>query len=703
QERSARETAKPVGDRLDKRKSVVSQHTASSTLSSRPSSPSGKRAPRRETLVRQSIAKAFTRFRFGGPELQLHDGPRLTGDTVFDERTVDRARISQYSPDEVLITPEQATANKKRSMDASLLIQASLSTSSKTTSPQDAAHNRMSMAQQPSDAYLSLIGKTREDGNNNQTKARPTDILISAKSSSSNTPSTPESHSSNPNTPATSESSNSSVARDFATTSSSTPTTPGFPTAALPSPHPSNPDTPVTPQFPASSVARDFAATSPTDPSPNNRLTTTFNTRRGTITFGLPGGTTSVEHPVVDSNRFSYGTVLQGKVDYALQNVEPYFNDPTGLYYKAFNSELRDLTSKNSEDALCIERFLVMSEKDWFNRLHKVKMGKRASKARPASVFHAPLQRPASVVSIFNENVENAVIPDNSAEQYLLKEQYQPPTGLKKLLLRRARQWPFYSFLLAFGQIIAANSYQVTLISGQIGQSAEKLYIIASIYLATSVLWWTLFRTRKSIYVLSIPFGFYGLAFFLLGIAPYATGLSRRSLQNIATGLYATASSSGAFYFSLNFGSEGSVPVATWSFRACVIQGTQQIYVTVLWLWGNHLTQLNSRGVAVSTWHTYRPALTGVTIPIAVMMWAIGVILFLGLPDYYRQQPGQVPSFYASIMRRKIILVSLSSSLSPTHHKYILLPCPAPPPPPNSDKSISAILTTPHHHKSGSS
>ncbi|KAL8886169.1 MAG: hypothetical protein Q9215_006085 [Flavoplaca cf. flavocitrina] len=622
QERSTHKSNKPIGDNLDKRKSIITQHTASSTLSSRSSSPSGKQPKKREILVRRSITKAFSRFRFGGLEVQLHDGPRLTGDAVFDDKPVDRAKISQYGPDELLITPEQARANEQRSMTASMLTQESIPSNSGNTFDQDVTDRRPSMAQHPSDAYLSLIGKTREEESQFWTKARPPSILTGGNTSKSTTPTTPE-----------------------------------FPiSSAIRSPHPSNPITPVTPEFPISSVARDFAVSGPATASAQNQETTTFETRRGTIIFGLPGGTTSIEHLTVNNNRFSYGTVLQGKLDYALQNVEPFFNDPTGLYYKAFNSELKDLTSKNSEDALCIENFLVMSEKDWFKRLHKVKMGKRASKARADSIFQIPQSRQGSAVSIFNENVESAAVPDNSAEQYLLREQYKPPTGLRKLLLRRARTWPFYSFLLAFGQIIAANSYQVTLISGQVGQSANKLYAIASIYLVTSVLWWTLFRTLRSIYVLSLPFGFYGLAFLLLGVAPYVTGLSRTWMQNVATGLYSTASSSGAFYFALNFGSEGSVPVATWGFRACVIQGTQQIYVTVLWLWGNHLTRLNAQGVAAFTWQTYRPVLTGVSIPIAVMMWVIGIVLFLGLPDYYRQQPGQVPSFYASIIHRKVIL-----------------------------------------------
>jgi alpha-1,3-glucan synthase len=37
-------------------------------------------------------------------------------------------------------------------------------------------------------------------------------------------------------------------------------------------------------------------------------------------------------------------------------------------------------------------------------------------------------------------------------------------------------------------------------------------------------------------------------------------------------------------------------------------------------------------------------------------MWAIGLVLYFGLPSYYRQTPGNTPSFYRSILKRKIIL-----------------------------------------------
>ncbi|KAI4251057.1 MAG: hypothetical protein LQ352_005095 [Teloschistes flavicans] len=500
----------------DKRGSVISQRAVESNLSSRTSSPIMKRRQSRVNTVRSSIAHALARFRFGDAQHHSYSGPRLTGDTIFDEKAQDRVQTQvQRRSDEVFISLDQARENKKMSMINTE--QARLSVLKwRTNVPDPDEIIREAIVQQlPSDAYLALIGKSRDDENIKR-----------------------------PNS--------------------------GVPSSATSS-HPSQPRTTITQALTESSAVRDFA-TIASPPAHDQPPATTFETKRGTITFGGSSGVTSMEHPTVQSNRFSYGTVLQGKKDYALQNVEPFFTDPTGLYYKAFHLELKDLNSKNSESALCIEDFLTMSEKDWYNRLHKVKMGRRASTARPASVFHTPLGRVGSVGSIFNESVESVAVPDNSAEQFLLREQYEPPRGLKKLLLRRPRQWPFYSFLLAFvsladqiavltdiakGQIIAANSYQVTLISGQVGQSANMLYIIASIYLATSILWWILFRTLKSIYVLSIPFGFYGLAFLLLGIAAYSPGIARGWIQNVATGIYATASSSGAFYFALNFGSEG--------------------------------------------------------------------------------------------------------------------------------------------------
>ena len=177
-------------------------------------------------------------------------------------------------------------------------------------------------------------------------------------------------------------------------------------------------------------------------------------------------------------------------------------------------------------------------------------------------------------------------------------------------------------------------------------------------------MWWIAFRKLKSLYTLTTPFALYGLAFFLIGIAPYCKSIGGRGwIQNVATGLYAAASSSGSFFFALNFGSEGSVPTAVWSFRACVIQGSQQIYVVLLWFWGSKLTQATANNTSLIA---YDWTLTAIGVPVAVLLWAVGIILFLGLPDYYRQSPGRVPSFYRSVLRRKIILVSFPTSLTIT-------------------------------------
>jgi alpha-1,3-glucan synthase len=85
-----------------------------------------------------------------------------------------------------------------------------------------------------------------------------------------------------------------------------------------------------------------------------------------------------------------------------------------------------------------------------------------------------------------------------------------------------------------------------------------KLYIVASIYLAASIGWWVVYRRFRSVYVLCLPFAFYGTAFFILGMAPYTLDLTARGwIYNVATGFYAVASASGSFFFALNFGSEG--------------------------------------------------------------------------------------------------------------------------------------------------
>jgi alpha-1,3-glucan synthase len=248
------------------------------------------------------------------------------------------------------------------------------------------------------------------------------------------------------------------------------------------------------------------------------------------------------------------------------QNLTPLFTDPTGLYYKTFQRRLEQLNGKNSETTLCIEEYLEKSEKQWFQRLHDVKMSRDPTPA---------VSRAATPAASIYEGIDTK----ETVDQFLLPEDHTPPTGLRRFMMYKLGDWPTYSLLIALGQILAANSYQISLISGQVGQTATQLYIIACVYLATTFIWWFLFRRISLKYCLSLPFFFYGFAFLLIALAPYGTTTAMRgNIQMAASSMYAVASSSGSIFFAQNFGSLGSVAVKDWAFRACAIQGTQQLY-----------------------------------------------------------------------------------------------------------------------------
>lgn len=90
-------------------------------------------------------------------------------------------------------------------------------------------------------------------------------------------------------------------------------------------------------------------------------------------------------------------------------------------------------------------------------------------------------------------------------------------------------------------------------------------------------------------------------------------------------------------------------------FRACTIQGTQQIYITVLWYWGSYASELrNTSGVSLIT--SSSRIVTSVTIPMAFLLWGIGAVLFQGLPNAYRSKPGYMSAFYRHLLRRRVVV-----------------------------------------------
>ena len=98
----------------------------------------------------------------------------------------------------------------------------------------------------------------------------------------------------------------------------------------------------------------------------------------------------------------------------------------------------------------------------------------------------------------------------------------------------------------------------------------------------------------------------------------------------------------------------GGSPTKQWITRALTVSGFAQVYSIGLWYWGSIVANMDPTAtVFVGTSNVPQAVVVGV--PVAVIFWAIGVVLYLGLPDFYRQSPATIPGFYISLYRRKIV------------------------------------------------
>lgn len=131
-------------------------------------------------------------------------------------------------------------------------------------------------------------------------------------------------------------------------------------------------------------------------------------------------------------------------------------------------------------------------------------------------------------------------------------------TGLQIAMSRELGGWPLYTIIIAAGQMLSATSFQITLLSGQNWQTDLQLYVLGGVFLASSIVWYVLFRYRPSVYVLSAPWLFFAIAFFLIGLPSVASALhgAHDILTSLATWSYAVASAAAFLFFGLNFGEE---------------------------------------------------------------------------------------------------------------------------------------------------
>jgi alpha-1,3-glucan synthase len=115
--------------------------------------------------------------------------------------------------------------------------------------------------------------------------------------------------------------------------------------------------------------------------------------------------------------------------------------------------------------------------------------------------------------------------------------------------------------------MLSATSFQITLLSGRNWQDNLQLYVLGAVFLAASAVWYPLFRLKPSVYVLSAPWIFFGLAFFLIGLPSISPALApaQDALSNVATWSYAVASAASFLFFGLNFGEEAvSLLISYW-------------------------------------------------------------------------------------------------------------------------------------------
>ncbi|KAG0152207.1 hypothetical protein CROQUDRAFT_85940 [Cronartium quercuum f. sp. fusiforme G11] len=339
------------------------------------------------------------------------------------------------------------------------------------------------------------------------------------------------------------------------------------------------------------------------------------------------------------------------------------FTDENGQVTQEFIAKLNDLNSTNSKGDLCIAEYLVAAEKAHFKHVRDDKLALARSKREATgslAVKPSALRR-MSDASFYNAGNEPSDYSADGSEQAL-----HTRAELNRWQIRLQQVymgWPLYAILLAIGQVLGATSFQLSLLGGTSSQRTFDLYIIGAVNIIGSVFWYVLNNTKPATFSLSMPWLCFGIAFMLIGVPSLSDTLKnyaiRHPLSLIASSFYSFASAAGFLFFSTNFGEEAGGASDTWVFRACVVQGTQQVWVAALWYWGFKLqgTDPSDAKSVPSAW------INIATMTLGAICFAIAYVLYVGLPNYYRNEPGRVPNFVKTLFRRKLVLWYLAAEI----------------------------------------
>ncbi|KAI9604228.1 hypothetical protein H4Q26_003842 [Puccinia striiformis f. sp. tritici PST-130] len=343
------------------------------------------------------------------------------------------------------------------------------------------------------------------------------------------------------------------------------------------------------------------------------------------------------------------------------------FTDENGQVTQEFIAKLNDLNSVNSKGDLCIAEYLVAAEKAYFKHVRDDKLAVAKSQFDGSTLRGSdkrPISRANSEWSVKKHAMENDEDDEESANGS--DEPLTTPASLNQWQIRLQKVyfgWPVYTILLAFGQVLGATSFQLSLLGGSSSQRTFDLYIIGAVNIIGSVTWYILNSVKPATWSLSLPWVCFGMAFLLIGFPSLSPSLKiygvRHPLSLLASSFYSFASAAGFLFFSTNFGEEAGGGTDTWVYRACVVQGTQQIWIAALWYWGFKLQGTNPTDTA-----SVPPAwINAITFTLAITCFGIGYVLFIGLPNYYRNVPGQVPNFVKTLFRRKLVIWYMAAEI----------------------------------------
>ncbi|EPX72019.1 alpha-1,3-glucan synthase [Schizosaccharomyces octosporus yFS286] len=331
------------------------------------------------------------------------------------------------------------------------------------------------------------------------------------------------------------------------------------------------------------------------------------------------------------------------------------FIDANGVAISEFSSALSDLTAENSKTKLCIDNFLVKVLQKWYNEEHH---------------YYRTGFRPRFYKYLKTKGKKPREVDDGSSvlSERSFREGFGPVRGVaghqlstcQRVMYVKVVGWPLYAIFLALGQILSISSFHLSLLSGFERNHIASLYVVNGIFILSTFFWWGLYRNFASIHCLSLPFTVYGLAFSMTGISsmPFIPFTTRGWLSYGATWIYAIAASSGPLYFTLNFEDEHTKGLGSWVTRACILHGLQQLWTALLWLWGTLSSHLDwNYSILIKPMNNILVA--AAVFPIAFVLMLTTIMLYKGLPPFYRQTPGSIPAFSKALFHRRVVICFL--------------------------------------------